>query len=85
MFFFLVYDFLDTLCFKYVLRVLNCNADLSVAFISTGGASPALRASSHLCAQRHHLSPGFNPGNPGCEVIKLFPFVLVKFKNLEVT
>ena len=72
--FFLVYEFLANLCSKYVLRLLKFNADLSVAYTSTGGATPALRACSHLSAQRHHLSPDFNPGKLLFGVIKSFPF-----------
>ena len=37
--------------------------NLFVAFATTGGAFPACLACSHLNAQRHHLSPFFNPGN----------------------
>ena len=31
---------------------------------TAGGAVPLSRASFHLEAQRHHLSPGFKPGKP---------------------
>lgn len=38
------------------------NASSCVASKSTGQAEPALTAASHVRAQTHHESPGFNPG-----------------------
>ena len=50
------------------------------------GATPAIRASSHLRAHKHHLSPAFNPGklNSGLAVVRSFPLRFVKSRNSSV-
>lgn len=58
---------------------------LFVAFKSSNDAFPALYASLHLNAQRHHLSPYFKPGKPPLGVVKSFPCELVYSKNSSVT
>ena len=58
------------------------NAILFVDSAIILGAFPALYASNHRKAHKHHLSPATNPGNlPGIGVIKLFPLLLVNCKN----
>lgn len=58
-----------------------------VALKNKGAAAPSWRASFHLRAQTHHLSPGFNPGKSysGTGVIKSFPRLRLNFKNSSVT
>lgn len=52
----------------------------------TFGAFPALNASCHLEAQRHHLSPSRKPGKlySGTLVLKSLPTKIEKFKNASV-
>jgi len=50
------------------------------------GALPALCASTHLRAHRHHLSPAVNPGNDGGRAAdRSFPLLFVNSKNLSST
>ena len=64
----------------------NLRAVLWVPAKSTGGATPASRASFHRDAHRHHLSPGFKPGKlePGTGVLRSLPWDLVYVKNSAV-
>ena len=61
-------------------------AALFVASSTTCGAAPERRASSHLVAHKHHLSPAFRPGksNSGRGVDKSFPAARLKAKKASV-
>ena len=52
---------------------------------STNGAIFALKASCHLIAHKHHLSPALRPGKLGRRgVLKSFPLYFEKAKNSVV-
>ena len=63
-------------------RVFRC-----VASRSTGGAQPSSSACFHLFAQRHHLSPGFRPGNriSGLGVVRSLPALALNVRNASST
>ena len=58
-----------------------------VASSNTLGAQPASYASTHLETHRHHLSPSFKPLKlyKGLSLVKSFPLLFEKSKNLSVT
>jgi len=65
----------------------NSSADECVASRSTGAARFASSADFQRVTQTHHLSPGFNPGNPqsGTGVIRSLPSSTEKSRNSCVT
>ena len=76
-----------TACVSRRSNGIMLNASSCVASKSTGHAEPAFTAASHVRAQTHHESPGFNPGNEKCGagVIKSFPCDLANSRKSCVT
>ena len=71
--------------FRKISKFTYFNTSRCVHSKSINGATPLLYASIHLDTHKHHLSPGFNPGNPFLGVIKSLPFLYVKCKKSFVT
>ena len=64
-------------------RSTNSIVEMWVASSTTGGATPASKASFQRAAQRHHRSPGFKPGKSkaGLAVIRSFPRTAREFQE----
>ena len=77
----------STPCSSNRLLVIYFRVASWVALKNKGAAAPSSRASFHLRAQTHHLSPGFSPGKSysGTGVIRSFPRLRLNFKNSSVT
>src|SRR5438045_9274599 len=66
---------------------MNTPAEACVALRSTVTPRPCASANFQRLTQTHHLSPGFNPGNPhsGTGVTRSLPSSTEKSKNSRVT
>jgi len=61
--------------FRKISKFIYFNTFRCVHSKSINGAAPCLYASIHLETHKHHLLPGFNPGNSRLGVIKSLPLL----------